>query len=115
MSFKDVLQAQKHGIEGMASTGVIGMHMVSGPLVGVAIGYFLDKWLGTGPWLKLAFLIIGVGAGFLNVYVDTKGLVDKMNRDALKRPGSVLKISPEGEPQNKDESEDGGKQSERRP
>ncbi len=99
----------------MASTGVIGMHMVSGPLVGVAIGYFLDEWLGTGPWLKLAFLIIGVGAGFLNVYVDTKGLVDKMNRDALMRPGSVLKISPEGEPQNKDESEDGGKQSERRP
>ena len=55
------------------------------------------------------------GYGAVLIYVDTKGLVDKMNRDALKRPGSVLKISPEGEPQNKDESEDGGKQSERRP
>ena len=71
MSFRDIWQAQKHGLQSLASVGVIGMHMVSGPIVGVAIGWGLDKWLGTSPWFKLIFLLIGIGAGFLNVYVDT--------------------------------------------
>ena len=47
MSFRDIWQAQKHGLQSLASVGVIGMHMVSGPIVGVAIGWGLDKWLGT--------------------------------------------------------------------
>jgi ATP synthase protein I len=28
-------------------------------LVGLALGYFLDRWLGTAPWL----LLIGLGFG----------------------------------------------------
>jgi F0F1-type ATP synthase assembly protein I len=32
-------------------------------LVGYAMGYGLDKWLGTG-WLKILFLILGSVAGF---------------------------------------------------
>ena len=67
----------------MASLGVIGMHMVSGPIVGVTIGYFLDKWLETGPWLKFVFLFIGICAGFLNVYVDTKIAMQQMEKDRL--------------------------------
>ena len=61
MSFRDIWQAQKHGLQSLASVGVIGMHMVSGPIVGVAIGWGLDKWLGTSPWFKLVFLLIGIG------------------------------------------------------
>lgn len=82
MAFRDFLKVQKQGLQGMTSVGVIGLHMVSGPLVGVVIGYFLDKWLGTGPWLKLVFLVVGIGAGFLNVYVDTSRLVKRLDRDA---------------------------------
>ena len=80
MAFLDFLKVQRQGLEGLASVGVIGMHMVSGPLVGLAIGYFLDRWLETGPWLKLIFLVIGIGAGFLNVYMDTKILVKRLDR-----------------------------------
>lgn len=105
MSFKDIWQAQKQGMEGLASVGVIGMHMVSGPLVGCVIGYFLDKWLGTGPWLKLVFLVIGIGAGFLNVYVDTKGLVSKLDRDAQRRYGTPAQ--GDGPAKREDDSRDG--------
>ena len=80
MAFLDFLKVQRQGLEGLASVGVIDMHMVSGPLVGLAIGYFLDRWLETGPWLKLIFLVIGIGAGFLNVYMDTKILVKRLDR-----------------------------------
>lgn len=67
-------------MEALSSAGVIGLHMVSGPLVGVAIGYGIDHWFGTHPWGKLIFLFIGIGAGFLNVYRDTQCLLKKMSR-----------------------------------
>ena len=35
-------------------------------LVGFAIGYGLDKWLGTG-FLKIIFLFLGVAAGIIEV------------------------------------------------
>ncbi len=57
------------------------MHMVSGPIVGFAIGYGLDKWLGTDPWCKLAFFIIGIGAGFLNVHRDSQSLLRKIQKE----------------------------------
>ena len=81
MSLKDIFKQQSKGMESLATTGTIGMHMVSGPLVGFAIGYGLDAWLETGPWLKLVFLVIGIIAGFMNVYEDTQRLLRKMSRE----------------------------------
>ena len=81
MSLKEIFRQQQRGVELMGNVGVIGLHMVSGPLVGVVIGYFLDRWLETSPWFKLIFLFIGIGAGFLNVYMDSKILIARMNRD----------------------------------
>jgi ATP synthase protein I len=51
----------------------IAAELVSGLLVGLAIGWGLDRWLGTKPWLMIAFFFIGAGAGILNVYRATKG------------------------------------------
>lgn len=65
----------------MATTGVMGLHLVSGPLVGFAIGYGLDAWLGTSPWCKIIFLLVGIGAGFLNVYRDTQVLLRKLENE----------------------------------
>ena len=44
--------------------------------VGLFIGYYLDKWLGTDPWLLITFLLLGIVSGFysllrgLNKYKD---------------------------------------------
>ncbi len=103
MAFLDFLKVQKQGLEGLASVGVIGMHMVSGPLVGLAIGYFLDRWLETGPWLKLIFLVIGIGAGFLNVYMDTKILVkrlDKQGRAPVEASRETCQATPGDAPRD---------------
>jgi len=49
-----------------------GMKMATELVVGVAvgawIGYQLDQWLGTNPWLMVVFLFLGFGAGVWNVY-----------------------------------------------
>ncbi len=35
--------------------------------VGAGIGYYLDRALGTFPWLSIVFLFLGVAAGFLSL------------------------------------------------
>lgn len=61
-----------------ASTGVglafrIGTELVAGLVVGVGIGWLLDYWLGTKPWLMVLFFFLGSGAGILNVYRAVSG------------------------------------------
>lgn len=46
--------------------------------VGVAIGWAIDRWLGTRPWGIVVFFFIGAAAGMLNVY-RTVGRSEMMN------------------------------------
>lgn len=52
----------------------IGTELVAGLVVGVGIGYLLDRWLGTAPWFLVVFFFLGSGAGILNVYRSASGL-----------------------------------------
>ncbi|WP_268893640.1 AtpZ/AtpI family protein [Roseomonas harenae] len=45
-----------------------GVEVVSALVVGAAIGFGLDRWLGTFPWLFLVFFVVGGAAGVLNIY-----------------------------------------------
>jgi ATP synthase protein I len=45
-----------------------GVEVVSALVVGIGIGWVLDRWLGTWPWLFLVFFVLGSVAGVLNVY-----------------------------------------------
>lgn len=46
----------------------VGTELLSGVLVGGAIGYFLDRAFDTKPLLLIIFLFIGGASGILNVY-----------------------------------------------
>ena len=50
----------------------VGIELLSGVLAGGAIGYFLDDWFGSKPWLLIIFLFLGGAAGILNVYKFAK-------------------------------------------
>lgn len=41
--------------------------LLAGLFVGILIGFLLDKWLGTSPWLLLAGIGIGFAAGLRNL------------------------------------------------
>lgn len=45
-----------------------GVEVVSALIAGVGLGWLLDRWLGTWPWLFLVFFVFGGVAGVLNVY-----------------------------------------------
>ena len=45
----------------------VGVELVSALVVGLVIGWMLDRWLGTKPWLLMLFVVLGVAAGVMNV------------------------------------------------
>lgn len=45
----------------------LGLEMVSGVIAGGALGWFLDLWLETEPWLLILFVVLGIAAGLMNV------------------------------------------------
>jgi len=45
----------------------LSTELVAGVLVGAAIGWLLDRWLGISPWGLIVFLLLGFAAGILNV------------------------------------------------
>lgn len=45
-----------------------GVEVVSALVAGAGLGWLLDRWLGTFPWLFLVFFVVGGAAGVLNVY-----------------------------------------------
>ena len=50
----------------------LSVELLAGLLVGLGMGYVIDGWLGTRPWLMLVFMILGLGAGILNVMRVTR-------------------------------------------
>ena len=46
----------------------LGLEMAIAVILGLAIGYYLDKWLGTGPWMTVIWIGIGFAAGVRSLY-----------------------------------------------
>lgn len=46
----------------------VGVELVSALAVAVAIGWYLDGWLGTRPFLLMLFVVLGGAAGVANVW-----------------------------------------------
>lgn len=45
-----------------------GISFVLAVVIGVGLGYVLDRWFGSSPWFFLLFFFLGVAAGVLNVF-----------------------------------------------
>jgi ATP synthase protein I len=50
----------------------IGFALVIATVIGLGGGYWLDRWLGTAPWLMLIGLGLGIAAGFVNLFRSVK-------------------------------------------
>ena len=46
----------------------LGIEMAATLMVGAGIGWFLDSWLDTTPWLLIIFMFLGIGAGLSNAF-----------------------------------------------
>ena len=61
----------------MGSAFRLGTELVAAVVVGTIIGFILDSWFDTKPWLIIAFFFIGVIAGMLNVIRVAKNMQSK--------------------------------------
>ena len=60
----------------MGSAFKLGTELVAAVGVGTIIGFILDSWFGTKPWLIIIFFFLGSAAGMLNV-IKTAKLMQK--------------------------------------
>jgi len=64
---------QGNGVfKGLAMLASMGIAMVVSTLIGLVIGIYLDRFFGTKPWLTIIFLLLGIAAGFRNIYEMTR-------------------------------------------
>jgi ATP synthase protein I len=61
----------------MGSAFKLGAELVSAVLVGTIIGFILDTWFDTKPWLIIIFFFLGSIAGILNVIKVAKKMQQK--------------------------------------
>ena len=52
----------------MGNAFKLGTEFVAAVGVGTIIGFILDNWFGTKPWLIIIFFFLGAAAGMLNVF-----------------------------------------------
>ena len=58
----------------MGNAFKLGTELVAAVAVGTIIGFILDNWFGTKPWLILIFFFVGVFAGISNVIRSAKNM-----------------------------------------
>jgi ATP synthase protein I len=56
----------------LGELSTVGLTLVVATVLGLAGGYYLDRWLGTSPWLTLIGLLLGIAAGFVNLFRTVK-------------------------------------------
>jgi ATP synthase protein I len=56
----------------LGELSTVGLTLVLATVIGLAGGYYLDRWLGSSPWLTLIGLLFGIAAGFVNLFRSVK-------------------------------------------
>jgi ATP synthase protein I len=64
---KQVLSDSEKRGSFMGSAFKLGTELVAAVAVGTIIGFILDTWFDTKPWLMIIFFFLGSAAGMLNV------------------------------------------------
>ena len=64
---KDILSDSEKRGSFMGTAFKLGTELVGAVGVGTIIGFILDNWFGTKPWLIIIFFFLGAAAGLMNV------------------------------------------------
>ena len=73
----------------LAQASALGLTFVAATLLGLSLGWWLDRKLDTAPWLLLLGLAVGLAAGFKNLF-DFSNRLTRLERirDAGGRPSN---------------------------
>ena len=74
---KQVLSDKEKRGSFMGNAFKLGTELVAAVGVGTIIGFILDSWFGTKPWLIIIFFFLGTAAGILNVIRTANRMQEK--------------------------------------
>tara|TARA_B100001123_G_scaffold434251_1_gene560462 strand:- start:1059 stop:1346 length:288 start_codon:yes stop_codon:yes gene_type:complete len=69
---KKSLYNNKKNTSNLGSALKLSTEMVAAVLVGTIIGFILDNWFDSKPWLTILFFFAGAAAGIQNVFRSAK-------------------------------------------
>ena len=59
-------------MKAFAHLSQIGISIIGCIVVGILLGWLLDRWLGTSPWLIIVFTLLGIAAAFKSIFEFAK-------------------------------------------
>ena len=68
----------------------VGLELVVAILFSAFLGWYLDQWIGTRPWIMVSCVILGAGAGVSNVYRVVRGLDNSVGLGQASRRKEAL-------------------------
>jgi ATP synthase protein I len=78
---KSLSDDKREVIKSLISYSSLGLEMGLCVAIGIAIGYFLDRYFMTSPYLTIIFMIFGVIAAMKTIYQLMKKLEKENERD----------------------------------
>ena len=83
-------QDRKEFFRELGKYSALGLEMALSVVIGLAVGYYRDRWLGTSPWLTIVWLGIGFAAGVRSLYrsaVQSEKDLEKIEEEKRKPGG----------------------------
>ena len=71
---RDLIKNRSSNVASLGKALKISTELVAAVVVGTLLGFILDSWFDTRPWLTIVFFFIGVTAGILNVIKSAKSM-----------------------------------------
>ena len=69
---KNEIETKSSNAASLGKALKISTELVASVVVGSILGFILDNWFDTKPWLTISFFFMGVAAGILNVIKSAK-------------------------------------------
>ncbi|MCB1651880.1 MAG: AtpZ/AtpI family protein [Alphaproteobacteria bacterium] len=83
-----------------------GMEFTAPILGGILIGYGLDRWLETKPIFILSLFLLGVGAGFVNIYKASQNIGGTIGYSELHQREKNAKTSQNADSEREESEKD---------
>ncbi len=71
---RDLIKNRSSNAASLGKALKISTELIAAVVVGTLLGFILDSWFDTRPWLTISFFFIGVAAGILNVIKSAKSM-----------------------------------------
>lgn len=81
--YMSLTKDKKEVFRSLISYSSLGLEMGLSVAIGIGIGYFLDAYFKTSPYLTIIFMLFGVAAAFKTIFILMRKIEreDKRNHD----------------------------------